>query len=343
MILLGEHTTGRDNNTPLLRLLAATCVIAFHSFYFTGHLGDDPLTRWTGDTNLSLVGVKCFFVLSGFLVTQSWLRRAQLCAFVAARVLRIYPALFAAVALSIVLAGASSSVPWRAFIADPATIAYAWQNALGWRMTFYLPGAFPTNLFAGGVNGSLWTLPIELRLYVGIALAGVAGVLARRQLCAAVFVLLVALIAAKPEWLPLAPNNENVRAFALLFALGALAQVWRDAIPLSLTVVVASCILFLWNPGGLVRGAALAVPFAYGVLVLAYHPRLQWPLLARVGDYSYGLYVYAFPIQQTIVAHVPGIAPLGLLVSGFAATFAVAALSWHLMEKPAIGLKSRFH
>ena len=78
MILLGEHTAGRANNTQLLRLLAAGGVFVFHCCALTGHWGDEPMWRFTGDTNLGAMGVKCFFVLSGFLVTQSWLRRPHL-------------------------------------------------------------------------------------------------------------------------------------------------------------------------------------------------------------------------------------------------------------------------
>ena len=96
---LGDFTQGRDNNIQLLRLAAAAAVLLFHSFVFTGNIGDDPLWRATEATNLSLIGVGCFFVLSGFLVTRSWLSRPGLVAFAAARALRIYPALFVAVAL----------------------------------------------------------------------------------------------------------------------------------------------------------------------------------------------------------------------------------------------------
>src|SRR5271166_4240282 len=105
---LDSYTQGRDNNIQLLRLLSAAGVIAFHSYALTGHISDDPVFRATRDTNLGALGVRCFFVLSGLLVTQSWLRRPRLPAFAAARILRIYPALFAAVALTIVLAGISA-------------------------------------------------------------------------------------------------------------------------------------------------------------------------------------------------------------------------------------------
>jgi peptidoglycan/LPS O-acetylase OafA/YrhL len=81
---------------------------------------------------------------------------------------------------------------------------------------------------------------------------------------------------------------------------------------------------------------------AYLVLVAAYHPWLSWPAFNRIGDYSYGVYVYAFPIQQTLVERIPLIEPLPLFALALPATLAVAALSWHFVEAPALGLKSRF-
>jgi len=339
---LGDFTQGRDNNIQLLRLLAAAAVMLFHSYVFTGHMGEDPVFVATRTTDSSVIGVDCFFVLSGFLVTRSWLTRPGLAAFAAARALRIYPALFVAVALSIALAGASSNVAWPAFITSPVTFDFAWRNALAWEVRFTLPGAFLANPYPDAVNGSLWTLPVELRLYIAIAIAGMAGLLARADRCAAALLALVALFAWKPEWLPLEPHTASVRNLALLFGLGSLAYVARDRVPLSLTAFAIGVVIFALNPWGWGRGLWLTLTIAYGTLVLAYHPRIQWRAYNRVGDYSYGLYVYAFPVQQTIVAHVGGLAPMELFAASFAVTLALAALSWHALERPALALKSKF-
>jgi len=338
---LGSYTQGRDNNIQLLRLLSAAGVIAFHSYVFTGHIAEDPVYRATSDTNFGALGVRCFFVMSGLLVTQSWLRRPRLPAFAAARVLRIYPALFAAVALTIILAGISAPLSWKQFLFDPVTIDFAWGNALAWHARYALPGAFPDNIFAGGSNGSLWTLPIELRLYVGLAIAGLAGLLARRALWAAVLAALVAIFVARPEWLPLEPEIATVRELALLFALGSLAYVWRSTLPLSLAAALGGIAFYLWNPWGMGHGVTATLVLAYTVLVLAYHPWLKWPAFNRVGDYSYGLYVYAFPLQQTLIARLPGLNPPELFAVSFLVTLALAMASWHGLEKPALGLRAR--
>ena len=133
-----------------------------------------------------------------------------------------------------------------------------------------------------------------------------------------------------------------MRDLALLFGLGALAYVARARLPLSLAAFAAGVALYVANPGGFGRGIAFTLTLAYGVLVLAYHPRIQWRRYNRAGDYSYGLYVYAFPIQQTIIARWPGLSTGELFAWSFAATLAVAAASWHGLEKPVLALKSRF-
>jgi peptidoglycan/LPS O-acetylase OafA/YrhL len=342
LIRLGEHTEGRDNNTQLLRLLAATGVIAFHSRVLSGH-ASDSLMFSVGEVNLGTLGLDSFFVLSGFLVTQSWLRRSHLSAFLAARALRIYPALIAAVALSILLAGLSSSLPWASFLTDPKTLAFARHNALGWRIEYLLPGAFKANPYPDAVNGSLWTLPVELRLYVGVALFGACGLLARRNLYAITLAMLVAVFVLKPGWLPLPTKDKAVFELALLFAFGSFAYVWRDRIPLSLLAVAGGAAACLWNPGGWLRGTVLALFTAYAVLALAYHPHVRSRRLNCGDDYSYGLYVYAFPVQQTLILHAPRLTSMELLVQSFMATLALAAVSWHFLEQPILGLKSRFH
>src|SRR5512136_287779 len=122
----------RNNNFNLLRFLAATAVIFSHSYALTGHAADEPLLGWSGGaTYFGLLGVTVFFVISGFLVSKSFVERKALGAFAAARALRIYPALVAATLFSVVLAGALSTLPWREFLADPDTLRFATRNSLG--------------------------------------------------------------------------------------------------------------------------------------------------------------------------------------------------------------------
>lgn len=343
--LLGECTGGHDNNFQLLRFLAASAVILFHCYALTDRWTSEPLWRLAPEMNLGALGVKVFFVISGFLVTQSWYARRRLDQFVIARVLRVYPALIVATVWTIALAAMSSRVPTLGFLAHPQTGDFFWRTALGLGAPDRLPGAFARNPFPDAVNGSLWTLPIELRLYLVLAIAGVLTLLTRRVLW------LVAALAAGvatvlwPAWMPrLLPGDAMVvRELALLFLLGSLAYAWRDALPLSLVAAAAAIGLVAWNPGGYPRGVLLFAPLlAYVVLVVACHPRLRFRLFNRAGDYSYGLYVYAFPIQQTVVQRMAGVEPLTLFAYAFPVALVMAMASWYAIERPALGLKSHF-
>lgn len=343
---LAALTAGRENNFQLIRFVAATAVIVFHCYALTNRWTDEPLWRIAPEFNLGVIGVGAFFVASGFLVTQSWLQRARMVAFAAARALRIYPALIAATLTTILLAGISGTVPWQEFLSDPRIVDYAWRTVSTWNFVATLPGAYTGNPFPGAVNGSLWTLPIEVRLYAGVMLAGLAGLLPRPRIWLATVLLLCALIVANPTWFPLAPNDATTRQLALLFLIGSIACLWRDMIPVSLTGLALAIALIALDPLGLGRGSLFPVLFAYAVLVVAYHPRLRWAAFNRLGDYSYGLYIFSFPVQQFLIAWLGGAfadSPLMLFAAAFPLTFGLAAASWHMIERPALALKSRFH
>jgi len=342
MLRLAALAHGRDNNFQLIRLLAAASVVLFHSYALTNHWTDEPLWRRVPELNFGALGVACFFVISGFLVTQSWLARERVVPFVAARALRIYPALAGAVVLTVALAWISGTLSLAGFLTDPQTLDYIVHVTPAWDIRHQLPGAFPENPIPHDVNGSLWTLPIELRLYVAVLAAGVIGLLARRVAWFALLWLLLLWWLVSPAGLPAPPFDKVTGDLVLLFALGSLASVWRRAIPVSLAIAAVALMLVIINPADLARGALFAPLLAYIVLVAAYHPRLAWPAFNRVGDYSYGVYVYSFPIQQTLVQRIPGIEPAPLFALAMVLTLVVAALSWHFLEQPALGLKSRF-
>jgi len=170
---IAELAQDRNNNFNLIRFLAATAVLFAHSYALSGHPMEEPLLRWSnGATHFGTLGVTLFFIISGFLVSKSFTERRTLAAFSVARALRIYPALIAATLFSAALAGALSTTAWRDFLIDSQTHRFVVANSIGWHARYYLPGAFADNPFPRAVNGSLWTIPVELRMYVGCAIVG---------------------------------------------------------------------------------------------------------------------------------------------------------------------------
>jgi peptidoglycan/LPS O-acetylase OafA/YrhL len=335
-------TQSRDNNFTALRFLAATAVIWFHSYALTERPGEEPLHRlMSGAFDLGFLGVAAFFAISGFLVTKSFTERRSPWAFMAARALRIYPGLVAATLFTILVAGACSTLPWFAFATHRDTVEYLLHTSSGFSIRHLLPGAFQSNPYPHSANGSLWTLPMELKMYVACLAAGVLGLYRRRWLFNACFFAGVALFAWHPEWFPVNRGMWVARQLGLAFAIGSFAWINRDWIPLNAPLMLAAVLLMLATPRAIGLGALFVPLYAYLVLALALHPRLHSQRWREPGDYSYGLYVYAFPIQQALLANRPGLEPLQVFAAAFPTTLLVAVASWHLVERPALALKSR--
>jgi peptidoglycan/LPS O-acetylase OafA/YrhL len=341
MIRLGDVAVGRDNNVRLIRHVAALAVILFHCYALNLRWPEDPLARLFPGVDLGSLGVQVFFALSGYLVTQSWCEHPSLRAFVLARALRIYPALVAATVVTIVVAGVSSTLAWPDYLAAPQTLDYLWRTASGLTGTLMLPEVFTTNPFPRAPNGSLWTLPVELRLYVGVLVAGALGVLARRPLALGAAVVAALALVYVPWPVSLWIDSVRIRSLAIIFVCGMLAFVWRSRIPLSRVAAAVALALYLTLPASFTRAVAILPLIAYVTLVAAFHPRLRIARFARGADFSYGLYVYAFPIQQLLLWRWPGLGIAPLFLVATPAIAAVAAMSWYGLERPALAWKKR--
>jgi peptidoglycan/LPS O-acetylase OafA/YrhL len=323
----------------LLRFAAALMVIYGHSYALADSQDRRDLVShilpftYSGD-----IGVYIFFVISGFLVTASYLNRASFADYLKCRVLRIVPGLCVCLALTILLLGPLvSSLPAAAYFSSHDTYAYFTGNLSLVKTVYALPGVFLDSPQPGAVNGSLWTLPAEFRLYLVIGLMGACGILSRRRwfLLFALGLAAVALFA--PPNMSLMFNKLPFRTLFLYFLAGSVMRIYADHIPLSgialAVLVVISLALYRTSAFHWLLGATLA----YGTLWTAYVPNLHW--FNRLGDYSYGLYIYAFPVGQTLRQYFEHIGPLQMFAACSVLTLACAAFSWHLVEQPALRLK----
>lgn len=347
MKVLAEYSTGRDNNFNLIRLVAALMVMWDHSYAIAGvSEAEEPLARLIG-MGSSFIAVNVFFVISGYLVTASLCRSKTLLAYVEARFLRIFPGLFLCVAFtSLVIGGLFTSLSAIQYYRSRELWDYVIVNSTllvdKIQLRYYLPGVFANNPLAGTVNGSLWTLPYEVWLYVGLAGVGLLGLLKRTNLSS---LLLAGLLAFDLSIMFFFPTNalvakfDNVERFCLYFFLGAVIYLNRARIPLSGPILLILCAVtaIVWRTGF----AKFLSPFtlAYLVFWLAYVPRGVVRLYNRVGDLSYGTYIYAWPVQQVIVTFVSAVQPLFLFLLALPVTLSVAAISWHLVEKRALARK----
>jgi len=340
--------SGRRNNFDALRLVAAASVVFSHSFLIAeGTQDNEWLIRVTGNQSiLGLVAVFVFFAISGFLVTQSFEETGDAWRFLAKRALRIFPGLFVATVLSaFVLAPVVTTLWPSAFLSRPEPYEYVVGNTLLDQTVHELPGVmFVNNPVGLEINGSLWTLRLEFTMYLMVLALGVLRLL---RVQAALLLLLFGMACLYFEMLY--PLEKWGWFFQLLSGWGWLVGFFAAGMilyKLRHTRIFDGRIAFV-----AFVGLVLSVPLrqflvlfplfgCYLALWLALTPRLPVIPLARFGDLSYGIYIYGWPVEQAVAWLLGGrVVWWQVFLLGLPAAAALAFLSWHLVERPALRLK----
>lgn len=333
-VRLADVADGRDNNFDVLRLVAASLVLVSHSFPLTGNI--EPLGRIGGPT-MGALGVALFFAMSGFLIVKSWTWAPRVTVFFRKRALRIMPALWVAVAVTVLVLGPLlTTLPLGTYFASPSTWTYLLRCSVLVTFDGSLPGLFESNPFPNAVNGSLWTLPIEVCAYGMIVVLGIAGVLKRR-----VLVLVGLCVSIAVATLGHSTAVADPLMLVTYFLAGATTYTWRDRI--TLAWLPALVLLGIWIAcfGTMARVPVGFVALTYVTFVAAYVTPKWLAALCAAGDVSYGVYIYAFPVQQAVVQVVGSTSPLtNVLVAGPVA-WLIALASWRLVEQPALRFKPK--
>ena len=335
---IADRAAGKDNNFNLLRILAALGVLVSHAYPIALGAGTpEPLSALLGGVTLGTVSVMMFFSISGFFITRSFAGRRSVGQFFKARALRLFPALIAVLLVTLLVAGLwlTTAAPGAFWAAAPK---YFLRNFTLFAPLYDLPGVFTSNPYGTAINGSLWTLNYEVLCYLCVVLAGLAGLLTR-PLGFAVALLGFAAAYGVNMVHTLHPRIDSLLMLGLPFAIGMAFWVWRRAIPLSLPLAVALLgLAFLLRQTAMIE-PVLALALSYTTFVIGY---AKIPVIAgyqRWGDYSYGTYVYAFPVQQ-MLASVGVVTPFANMALALPLTLLFASISWHLVEAPAMRLKS---
>lgn len=336
--VIAAYSSGRDNNFNLIRMLAAWAVLFSHTYPLSGTRPDN----WFSSMHPGTYAVYIFFAISGFLVAKSFARKADLRAFARARVLRIVPALLVVSALSaLLLGGIMTTLDAHQYFSDPDVWKYIVNNALMIHTEYKLPGVFADNPYPEAVNGSLWSLRFEMRMYIALALLGMLGAVTSQHrfiLSAAFFLVWYLCIQFMPQWFDSLRKTQLLAVVALYFYIGVFY--FRFAHRVELSSRVSILLLLVAAAGWLtpLRELTLAIALSYFVFYFALVPGGLLRAYNRIGDYSYGFYLYAFPVQQLLVANIPGMGFYSMLLWASVITLGFAMLSWYLVEKPALRL-----
>ncbi|MFG1248546.1 acyltransferase family protein [Xanthobacter flavus] len=328
---------GRPSGFDYLRVILATAVLASHTVN-VGMGREATAALWTSPGRVILAAIlPMFFALSGFLVAGSLERCPSLVSFLGLRALRIVPALAVETLLSAIILGAIfTTLPLKDYYINKLFFQYT-LNMVGW-VHYYLPGVFANNPWGQHVNQQLWTLPFELEAYIALAVLVVLGAIARIRV---LFVGLLLLIVFCAMFGVSSDIKMPVWGYALIvaFLFGVCFYRLRDFIILSGPIAVAAFLagsLFLFMNGAY---DIMAMPFlAYFTVYLGLlnPPRSK---IVTSGDYSYGIFLYGFPIQQSVAAVLGHHSWWLNLVISLPITVVVAVLSWHLIEKNALKLR----
>lgn len=349
-IRLSECAASRENNFNLIRLTAASLVLYSHSFALAiGSKESEPLITKLGMTWGSMA-VDIFFITSGFLITSSYMARKNVIAFFWARVLRIYPALITAVFLCVFVIGVwLTKINIWDYFSSAQTYKFILKNStLFFGVEYQLPGLFNSTPWKGTVNGSLWTLPYEVKMYAILAvLLGLIAFLGKRSSAITYKSVLVAVGICSMSlhfinhFQPILP--EKFIQLFFMFFVGAAFYVWKDKIWLSSRCFVPALFLVLVstvNKDAYFILYSLFLP--YLIFYIAYMPSGPMLRFNRAGDYSYGIYIYAFPVQQTMAELIPNITVVEMVFYSFVATSILAFFSWHLIEKKFLRMKENY-
>lgn len=343
MQTIGDLADGRKNNFDALRLFFAVLVLFSHCFpLLYGLRVLDYMGMATREQyNLGTVAVAGFFMISGYLITQSWQGTKNRSNFFQKRARRIVPGYVGAVLFMLLFVAPLSAHSVRGY----------WHSAVPQLLMMDAPTApclFPWNPVPYHLNGSLWTIRYEVYCYLLVALLGVVGGLRRRSLVLVLFLAILSLNFANARWVLFEPRlilllgNPNAwPRFLCCFLAGLVFFLYRDRIPFSHSIAfvaagILTFVLLLWSPMGL---PDLVVPTggAYILFYIAYHPRIRLPRLVPEGfDLSYGIYLYAWPIQQLLIQHfgVDAMNPYRLFLYTLPFIAALATVSWVFVEKP---------
>lgn len=337
-----------SNNFDLLRMVAAVCISFTHSYNLVGQNDNEPLMQLSGSRyDFSFIGLCIFFSISGYLIAKSACTSPTVVNYWWKRLLRIQPLLILVCLLSIFILGPFfTNLPAGNYFSDTATWTYLRNFFPATGVQFTLPGVFTNNIVESSVNGSLWTLVIEERLYLVVTALFFLKP-SRKWYFVVPLILLNAVyfLSNLASGLDFLAYFKGVHIFYGLVFLNASAYYLFEidfkkiaSSPLWLLLIMAA-----------VAVCVLVLPMFYchvffaPLLVMGLaHVKAFTNKAGRWGDFTYGIYIFSFPVQQVLInLSANTIKPLELFAKTMMIVLPLAIISWHFFEKKFLALKNR--
>jgi peptidoglycan/LPS O-acetylase OafA/YrhL len=346
------------NSFDAIRLIAAFSVLIAHQLSFTGEYlpGYAPPSLGPWGPKLADAGLYVFFALSGFLIFGSLESKPRPGLFLTARILRIYPGAFVNTLICLLFAAATTSVSQTEFWQSPTTRQFLLHNTLIIvpPTEFQLPG-FVAEARYPSVNVPIWTLKYELLAYVCL-LASFFATRCCRKVMRVTLVTTAVLMAATFFYTRIFPTDNgpglsslgslyavHTARFFMVFFFGA---AYASLQPISLGVrslfFLTSALVMVLIPSIHVARIIFIMLIAIAAIEIGRTSLLHSRIYARVGDLSYGTYLYAYPIQVfTITYFLNDHNVFQLMLIDIVIVLACATVSWRFVERPALKLKDR--
>lgn len=346
----------RNHRIDGLRHLAAVGVIFTHSYKLSIDGGNDPLHDLFG-LNASYLSLGLFFSISGFLVTGSLLRNNNIKSFTLSRIFRIFPAIIVANILTIVVLSIFSTYGFGEYFLSTQTLHYIVLNSTLITSGDGLPGVFTNNSFPNAVNGSLWTLPVEVKMYLLLALLGFLATLmysdeeGAHALTKLVMISGIIGYSSVVVWealeLPTHPRWASKGAIDLagFFFVGMLLSKikiisffrYENSLILILFYLVETY-YFNRAPGDSI---VFPILMCQTMITFGINCKDSNSIFSKNVDLSYGIYIYAFPIQQLIYSHYDNLSPIMNFFYSAILSSIMAYLSWNIVEKPSLNFRKK--
>lgn len=327
--MLADVMQNKSDAFTFIRFFAALLVLYAHSYHIFG-LGADPLSSRIGFYTGTLA-VYIFFTISGFFILQSAIKRTFI-EYTVARLTRIFPGLIVANIITIfIIIPAAEKLYILDFISKTSSWEYIKTNSFLETVIFTLPGIF-VNHPDQAINGSLWTLPVEVRAYISSLFFVALGITVTRARYNAAFILLILINSLFPDFFKNIFPIPGTLSLMFFFCIGGLLYINRNHIPVSPLLTLVSLGLLIYYRNHL---NSLLIPILVGYIIISIGYLLGFiRLLNLKHDYSYGLYLYAYPVSQLSFSLLSERGFAIYFVFICCVTFAVAILSWHCVEKP---------